>query len=84
MRVEVTQKHIDEGIPNDPESCPIALAIQDKGVSVWVGTQIKLSSDGLWLDTISFAHTEVSTKFIRDFDRGNGVEPHTFLFKELT
>ena len=37
MIVEVTQEHINQGIARSCDSCPIALAIQDKGFkNVWI------------------------------------------------
>ncbi len=85
MKVEVTQEHIDKGIMSDEESCPMALAIIDKtDNAVSVGLEnIELSDDGLWLLTKKYAHTQVSYQFIRNFDDGNEVKPHTFIFKEL-
>ncbi len=84
MKVEVKQKHIDEGTPYAEDSCPLALAIQEQGGPAWVGDIIQLSSSRCSLEhAVSFRHTKVSAKFIQDFDDGREVKPHTFLFKEI-
>lgn len=32
MIIKVTQKHIDNGVKNNCEACPVALAMKDKGM----------------------------------------------------
>ena len=83
MKVEVTQRHIDNGTRTSFTACPIALALRDKlevprhSLNVWVGPssiqagRIKYLTDGPIRD------------FINDFDAGEKVEPQTFELTEI-
>ena len=84
--IEVTKKHIANGVPGDECNCPIALALQDEyktsDVSVevedepklYVGNDIlKIAGDDM-MDDIDF--------FIRDFDYNNEVKPFTIQIYE--
>ena len=70
MKLKVTQRHIDKGIPNNHCFCPIALACQDAGmlfpeVSFWN----IVDRDRVYLTGLK------TLKFISDFDRGKKVKP---------
>ena len=75
MLVEVTQENINQGVVNDYQSCPIALAMQDnslKGVEVnhWIAyTSFQLHTR-IYLDV-----DNLIAKWIYDFDHGKGVFP---------
>jgi len=79
--IEVTKKHIANGVPGDECNCPIALALQDEyktsDVSVEVQEEpelhvgddiLEIAGDDM-MDDIDF--------FIRDFDHRDKVEPFT-------
>ena len=79
--IEVTKKHIANGVPGDECNCPIALALQDEyktsDVSVEVQEEpelhvgddiLEIAGDDM-MDDIDF--------FIRDFDHRENVEPFT-------
>ena len=39
MKISITKKHISQGKPRDPENCPIALSLKEKGYHPEVGTK---------------------------------------------
>lgn len=73
MKIEVTQEHIDSGIPAACNCCPIALAISEEtGESVTVGGEaVHFQGRSLILPR------EVSA-FIHSFDADGEVEPFSF------
>ena len=77
--IEVTWKHIDNGVPASCTRCPIALAARDKFGEdhIYVGAK-----------RISFNHRELlmnreSQQFILDFDGGQAIEPFTVKAQEV-
>jgi hypothetical protein len=74
--VTVSKSHIERGIPRSTNSCPIAMALKDRGiVAVAVAAYVECG------DTY-FRHTESSRDFVYRFDRGEKVCPTTFRFTE--
>ncbi len=86
MKVEVTQKHIDDGEPIDGENCALALALREK-----LGFGVTVTYNGIWKsgeaateDNGILEHTDTSLNFIERFDSRNlEVKPHKFILKEL-
>ena len=79
--IEVTQKHIDNGVPGDECKCAIALALQDEykttETSVEVEDQPLLYVDGIPLEIAGDDMMDDIDFFIRDFDHRDKVEPFT-------
>lgn len=87
LTVSVTQDHIDQGAPSEPEYCPVALALFEvlrvpegtPALRLSVGsTQVELSRD--WPDERA-ADVELPDEaqaFITDFDDTGAVEPFSF------
>ena len=78
VTVAVEGKHIRNGVKGKPESCPIALALNDKG---YFRSEVARSwarfhdNEHQWY----FAYlSPAGTKFVRAFDMGEKVSP----FKE--
>lgn len=77
MQVEITQKHIDEGIKLSGFNCAMALALKDagishRGVSPW---------DIYFPDGYRVCLSDEMSGFVRQFDLGIvPVEPCTFEF----
>ena len=79
--IEVTKKHIANGVPGDECNCPIALALQDEYKTsdvlvevedepmLFIGDKILEIASAEMVDDIDF--------FIRDFDHRDKVEPFT-------
>jgi len=78
--ITVTQQHIDEGITQDCQECPVALAIATQfppGTRVTVAhlsAVIRLKEK----DAYSLRLPESAIQFIRDFDYERPVSPFTF------
>ena len=92
LTITVTQDDIDMGVMGDSCQCPIALATQrlllDADVvtvgHVTVGATAiydGLSDDGEYSDVYMLPYG--AQIFIQDFDRGNMVEPFTFVTSPL-
>ena len=65
MKIQVTQKDIDRGVPRDALRCPIALALQRE----------------LGVDNIAVGRTfthDAWDVFVQDFDAGRPVRPQKF------
>ena len=79
--IEVTKKHIANGVPGDECNCPIALALQDEyktsDVSVEVEDEPMLFIGDKILEIASAEMADDIDFFIRDFDFNNEVEPFT-------
>ncbi|AXH46556.1 hypothetical protein SEA_ROBINSPARKLES_111 [Gordonia phage RobinSparkles] len=87
MRVTVTQKHIDKGLPCRSYACPIAEAINDKGYvssvtdeSVYITSKSEAarannSDDVNWK---KYTLPKSAKQFVNDFDSGKKVKPFTF------
>ena len=79
--IEVTKKHIANGVPGDECNCPIALALQDEyktsDVSVEVEDEPMLFIGDKILEIATSEMADDIDFFIRDFDFNNKVEPFT-------
>lgn len=75
MVIKLLQKHIDIGVPGDPDSCPIFHAMYDAGFRGHsVGSAFVTLHDGIEVEIPSKA-----TKFIGEFDCGDLVGPIDFV-----
>ena len=79
--IEVTKKHIANGVPGDECNCPIALALQDEyktsDVSVEVEDEPMLFIGDKILEIATSEMADDIDFFIRDFDYRDKVEPFT-------
>ena len=79
--IEVTQKHIENGIRGDECNCAIALALQDEyktsDVSVEVEDEPMLFIGDKILELATSEMAEDVNLFIQDFDYNNEVKPFT-------
>ena len=79
--IEVTKKHIANGVPGDECNCPIALALQDEyktsDVSVEVEDEPMLFIGDKILEIATSQMADDIDFFIRDFDYNNEVKPFT-------
>ena len=79
--IEVTKKHIANGVPGDECKCAIALALQDEykttETSVEVEDEPLLYVDGIPLEIATSQMADDIDFFIRDFDYNNEVKPFT-------
>ena len=86
--IEVTQKHIENGIRGDECNCAIALALQDEykttETSVEVEDEPLLYVDGIPLEIATSQMADDIDFFIRDFDYNNEVKPFTIQVYERT
>ena len=84
--IEVTKKHIANGVPGDECNCPIALALQDEyktsDVSVEVEDEPMLFIGDKILEIASAEMVDDIDFFIRDFDYNNEVKPFTIQIYE--
>lgn len=77
--IEVTQKHIDEGLVGDCMLCPVALALtQALGKPCWAGERWV----GLTRSEARFTPVRVK-QFVRRFDDGESVTPFKFYLVPL-
>lgn len=79
MRLEITQKDINEGNPNHVGSCPIALAL----MRCCPGRYWIVNPHQAYSDTLRFILPEDAYLFIREFDSDRPVEPATFELTEV-
>ena len=86
--IEVTKKHIANGVPGDECNCPIALALQDEyktsDVSVQVEDEPMLFIGDKILEIATSQMADDIDFFIRDFDYNNEVKPFTIQVYERT
>jgi len=79
--IEVTKKHIANGIKGDNCNCPIALSLKDEyktlDVSVEVEDEPMLFIGDKILELATSQMANDIDFFIRDFDYNNQVEPFT-------
>lgn len=82
MRIQVTQEDIDKGCKGKFYACPVARALErDTGMEWGVGTTLACTTDkktGLIDRKIQLPETV--SRFIRNFDFGDKVEPLAFEF----
>ena len=80
ITVEVTEKNLLDGVPVEPEKCPVALALKDKGFD-WAHADRDFIAFGLgpkkyWVGTPLDVLCHMD-----DFDDGNSVLPFSFEIK---
>jgi len=84
--IEVTKKHIANGVPGDECNCAIALALVDEyktsDVSVEVEDEPMLYVGDKSLSIATHEMSEDIDAFIRDFDFHNEVDPFTIQIYE--
>lgn len=73
MRVEVTAKDIDEGVPRACFGCPVALALTRASKKL-----VLVSAKMYSLDGIQAELPEDVINWVTDFDLGQPVQPITF------
>lgn len=78
MKINVTKKHVDNGKPCACSSCPIALAMQDMGFVVSVGTPTVTLQKVAYSRTNHVVMPREALMFIAGFDMGDKVEPFSF------
>lgn len=74
MKIEVTARDIEKGLPEDKCGCPVALAIRRATgleVSVWCSMSVKVGREYIDLP-------DEAEDFINRFDQGEPVQPFTF------
>lgn len=90
MKVNVTQKHIDDGVPSH-KHCPIALAIRETHLPVDCGVDVKASCvefitlDGEWVSSAEARYRlpQKAQRFVSDFDKSKRVYPFKFEMGEI-
>jgi hypothetical protein len=87
MKIEVTQKDIDKGIPRDAAKCPIAKALQrqcPKRGRKWLVNcaEAEAMNKKDPVDSIDYPLPKKCMRFIDDFDKERTVKPFTFELKE--
>ena len=84
--IEVTKKHIANGVPGDECNCAIALALQDEyktsDVSVEVEDEPMLFIGDKILEIATSEMADDIDNFIKDFDFNNEVNPFTIQIYE--
>lgn len=83
-RIEVTEKHIKKGNPEDPFNCPVALAVRavTKKPIVGVVEDRIILADDEYSDQTKFVVPKKVTRFIERFDDGKSVQPLSFSLRE--
>ena len=79
LHITVTQKNIDEGVRENGQGCPIALALHDLGYPY-----VEVTPDGIRWDadceemTANSVLPDAASWFISRFDNNDPVEPFEF------
>ena len=80
LTINVTQKHINDGVRCECKDCPVALALKDAGATDVIAGfgQMAFSFNGKEYQTPA-PHAVVD--FIYHYDNGESVAPFTFVLK---
>jgi hypothetical protein len=79
VKVNVTQKHIDIGVPKDCKYCPIAFALRDLGFKHFDVGVISINIfESAYGDVKRINLPKNVGSFIQDFDAGREVKPFEF------
>ena len=70
MKIEVTQKHIDEGVRHSRCNCPIAKAVKEA-----VPAHVEVSGESIWIEGDFQLLDYPCMQFVSDFDAGRKVSP---------
>ena len=81
MTVRVTETNLLDGVPKEPEKCPIALAVKDKGFD-WAYADRDFISFGLGERTYWVGTPLIALCYMDDFDDGKDVSPFSFDISE--
>lgn len=78
--IDVTQEDIDQGLPNQPDRCPIALALQRRfpdatSITVWPSDVHVHEGAGADFSCQDFYPSDRAFRFINAFDAGTKVVP---------
>lgn len=73
MKINIKEKHIVNGIPGNPYSCPLALAVREK-LNLVIG-QVVVTTEQLIVLNEGKILTQELVKFINAFDEGQQVNP---------
>ncbi len=71
MKIQITQQHIDKGIPGCKENCAIALAYKEQ----FPEKKISIHNGRIIIDGVEFGFGGIIQQFIRDFDEGKSISP---------
>lgn len=74
MKISLTQDDIDNGLPDDCEDCPVALAIKRVNPDAYVTAY----SHEITIDRVKFEVPLSVSVFINNFDDGRHVKPFEF------
>lgn len=83
-RVAVSKKHIQSGIAQNCEKCPIALALQAK----FPASHVTMGTTYACVDGVGYVVSRAATRFIAEFDmaceigRRPKVKPFAFVMKK--
>lgn len=78
IEVEVRPINIALGVPGEPDTCPIALAIKKK----YLTDDVEVGCEGVTLNHIEYVGTKKLKDFVKKFDNGIKVNPTKFMFVE--
>ncbi len=81
LKVNVTQEHIDKGVPEMACSCPVAKAVAELLNDGFASTDgVSLTVEDSQRHTQAFANTlpDEVLCFVSDFDHGKPVKPFSF------
>lgn len=74
MKIEVTQRYIELGIPRSTVSCPVALAVRRQ----LPDENIEVGDDGLWVNLRLHELPRSVRQRIKRFDQRKNIRPFTF------
>jgi len=82
MKITVTQKDINKGIPRIGDKCPIALAIKRK-----THKYVQVGCTYAWVKLknrmVTYVLPDTVVQFIKDFDENRKVRPFSVKLKPL-
>ena len=76
IKVRITQKDIDGGMPESACNCPFALRLKAKGY-----TEVAVQPRHVLIDNEVYVLSVPAVRWIDDFDRGREVKPGTFTLR---
>jgi hypothetical protein len=82
VKIQVTQKHITQGVPTSPDTCPIALAAFDAGLRL-AGGYLLVTSKVIYTDKGKYLLPDEACQFVRQFDDEKTVQPFEFTTNKI-
>ena len=79
MTIHVTETHIRDGTRHDPQKCPIALAMKERGIN----DRITVHGFWAWTSTRRWFVPHEARWFLFKFDAGLEVAPNEFELNEV-